>query len=118
MRITDHKTNGLNEAIEIFADERDEKNGNASHEYAIDVGEARTVILRFQHGPVNENGINGITNEVLLAIVIDRLRGFQDGPFKCRENAIALTKAEESLMWLKKRTEGRLSRGVEGTHKP
>ena len=23
------------------------------------------------------------------------MRGFQDGPFKCRENAIALTKLEE-----------------------
>ena len=35
-------------------------------------------------------GINGITNEVLLAILADRLRGFQIGPYACLENQTAL----------------------------
>jgi hypothetical protein len=50
----------------------------------------------------------------LIAIVIDRLRGFQSGPFSCRENALALTKMEEALHWLNARTRDRMERGVEG----
>lgn len=36
--------------------------------------------------------------------------------FSCRENAIVITKLEEALMWLNKRTEDRKQRGVEGKH--
>lgn len=71
--------------------------------------------LVFQHGPVKEVGTNGITNEALLAIVIDRLEGFQRGDYRCRDNALALTKLEEALHWLHHRTLGRVARGVEGT---
>lgn len=49
-------------------------------------------------------------------MVIERLKGFQNSEFNCRENAMALTKLEESLMWLCKRTVARANRGVEGTH--
>jgi hypothetical protein len=34
--------------------------------------------------------------------------------FSCRENAIALTKIQEAMMWLQKRTRDRVARGVEG----
>ncbi len=74
-----------------------------------------TTIL-FQNGPIKEHGVNGLTQEALLAIVIDRLRSFQKGPFACRENAIALTHFEEGLMWLQRRTVERIKRGVEGTN--
>jgi hypothetical protein len=70
----------------------------------------------FQNGPINEVGVNGVTQEVLLSIVADRLRSFQSGPFSCRENAIALTKIEEALHWLQQRTLARMRRGVEGTN--
>ena len=50
-----------------------------------------------------------------MAIQIDRLRSFQAGLYACRENALALTALEESLMWLQKRTRDRFARGVEGT---
>lgn len=50
-----------------------------------------------------------------MAVVIDRLQGFQSGQYACRDNAIALTKLEEALMWLNKRTNDRIARGVEGT---
>jgi len=69
----------------------------------------------FQKGPVKENGINGCHQEDLIAIVIDRLKSFQAGEYACRENALALTKLEEALMWLNSRTQKRISRGVEGT---
>ncbi len=61
--------------------------------------------------------LEGKTNEDLLAMVICRLEHFQKSEFACRENAIAITKLEESLLWLRKRTMGRENRGVEGTHK-
>lgn len=35
---------------------------------------------------------------------------------RCRENSMAITKLEEALLWLRKRTMGREQRGVEGTH--
>lgn len=129
-QITDHKTNPANTELEISVLD-DPGQGGASHHYHIDgfntesnascPFQARygkpsdhTTIL-FQNGPIKEHGVNGITQEVLLAIVIDRLRSFQAGPYSCRENAVALTKCEEALMWLKKRTYERMARGVEGT---
>lgn len=72
----------------------------------------------FQNGTISDLGWNGVTNEVLLLIVADRLRSFQGGPFSCRENALALTKIEEALHWLDHRTQARRGRGVEGTHTP
>ncbi len=73
-----------------------------------------TIHVLFQNGPIPDHGVNGVTQESLLAIVIDRLRSFQAGKFSCRENAIALTHCEEALMWLQRRTVNRIKRGVEG----
>jgi hypothetical protein len=58
---------------------------------------------------------DGTTNEEVLAVLIDRMNYLQ-GKFPCRENAIVITKLEESLMWLNKRTADRKARGVEGQH--
>lgn len=73
-------------------------------------------VIHFQEGPIKECGVNGVCNEDLLNIVIDRLEHFQNSEFNCRENAIAITKLEEALLWLRKRTMSREQRGVEGTH--
>ena len=72
--------------------------------------------IRFQQGPIGEAGVNGLTNEALLAIVADRLEGFQRGEFACHENQQALSHVREALAWLEKRTRERVRRGVEGTH--
>lgn len=144
--LTDHKLNGLNEALNI--DVLDEPGqGGACHQYMISWGEIRratieeiekmlaqpgeqaislmpdggicigkTVLIGFQNGPILEAGVNGISQEALLAIVIDRLRSFQAGQYSCRENAVALTYIENALMWLQKRTRDRMARGVEGTN--
>lgn len=72
--------------------------------------------IHFQEGPIKECGVNGVCNEDLLVMVIRRLQGFQESEYKCRENAYAITKLEEALLWLRKRTMGRENRGVEGTH--
>jgi hypothetical protein len=59
--------------------------------------------------------MDGTTNEELLLVLINRLQFLQKkGP--CRENSIVITKLEESLMWLQKRTQDRKARGVEGTN--
>jgi hypothetical protein len=119
--LTDHKLNGLNEALEILV--MDEPGaGSANHQYRIvtadgapSEGYRAFSAIEFQNGPISEAGVNGVSNEALLAIVIDRLRGFQSGQFACRDNAVALTNLEQALMWLQKRTRDRLARGVEGT---
>ena len=120
--LTDHKVNGLNEALVIEAGEPG--SGNAPHNYrifipdSVPLKEGVTVYydLSFQNGPIaGPKDFNGITNEALLTVLIDRMRGFQSGPFACRENALALTKLEEALMWLQKRTRDRMARGVEGS---
>ena len=93
--------------------------GNANHKYEVVLAENRNIvvgIVNFQNGPIKEAGVNGVTNEDLIAIVIDRMRGFQSGDFACRDNALALTKLEEALMWLRNRTNAREARGVEGTN--
>jgi hypothetical protein len=69
----------------------------------------------FQNGPIKEAGVNGVTNEALLAIVEDRLKGFQRGPFACEANAMALAHVELALACLRSRTAERAARGVEGT---
>lgn len=92
--------------------------GNANHKYSVSTTKEPSEILQavdFQNGPINEAGVNGVMNEDLIAMVIDRLQGFQEGPYKNRENAIAITKLEEALLWLRKRTMDRERRGVEGT---
>jgi hypothetical protein len=106
-----HHGSELNQKLEITADEKAE--GGASHNYRISGGNVHCDI-RFQKGAMGEVGFNGISDEALLSIVIDRLRGFQSGPFSCRGNALALTKTEEALQWLNARTQDRMARGVEG----
>ena len=118
--LTSHKVNGLNEALKIEVLDKPGP-GNACHEYCTtfvdeSLGGIERSPIGFQNGPVKESGVNGISNEALLAIVEDRLLGFQAGEFACRENAIALTKLQEAMMWLQKRTRDRLARGVEGTN--
>lgn len=56
---------------------------------------------------------DGTTNEEILKMLINRMQYLQD-KFPCRENALVITKLEESLMWLEKRTADRKNRGVEG----
>lgn len=96
---------------------------NAPHNFevvAVDYpeGEPQPVLceVHFQEGPIKECGVNGVCNEDLIAMVITRLEYFQKSPFSCRDNAVAITKLEEAMLWLRKLTIGRENRGVEGTH--
>lgn len=135
-KLHDHKVNGLNEAITINVNDEPGP-GGANHNYTLFIpdsvptkpGITVHTIIGFQSGPIGSpEDFNGLTNEALIAVVIDRLRGFQygrkeDGTFDeskrgvyaCRENACALTHFEEGMAWLQKRTRDRMARGVEGT---
>lgn len=95
----------------------DEKGvGGANHEYVVVCG-GTPVEIAFQHGPRKDpDSVNGVLDTDLLEIVRDRLIGFQSGEFATRENAIALTHIEEALLWMNKRVEDRIERGVLGTN--
>ena len=113
----DHKVNPANDVLQIqVVDEPG--SGGASHIYAIGTSFAddNETVIEFQNGPIAEVGVNGVTHEALLAIVADRLRSFQAGPFACKANACALTHIEEAMHWMHSRTIERMRRGVEGTH--
>jgi hypothetical protein len=70
--------------------------------------------ISFQNGAILESGINGCHNEDLIAVLLDRLNGFQSGEFKCWQNELAIMKLREALHWLNNRTAERQARGVEG----
>lgn len=110
----DHEVTPASKQIKLHATNGLPMLGGANHEYTAELPDGQVIRFQFHSGPVKGDGVNGITEEVLLAVLIDRLRGFQSGPFSCRENAIALTKLEETLMWMHKRTQNRTRRGVEG----
>jgi hypothetical protein len=129
-QINDHMINPANDKLTIAV--IDEVGaGGANHAYKVSGFDLSTnksagdgvlqncateLVIYFQNGTIPENGVNGLTQEVLLAIVADRLRSFQAGPFACKANACALTHIEEAQHWLQQRTIERMRRGVEGTH--
>ena len=108
-----HDGHGLNEAIAITTDTPDQS--GAAHCYDMHINGRRVATIQFQKGPRKEEGSTpGATEAAVLAVLIDRFRGFQAGPYSCRENEIQLTKLEETLMWAKARTDARAGRGVLG----
>ena len=98
----------------------DEKGqGNANHQYEVVLTENRNQVVcevNFQNGPIKEAGVNGVMNEDLLAIVIDRIEGFQSGPYECEENQTALQCLRDAMEAFDDRTVAREKRGVEGTN--
>ncbi len=122
--LTSHKVNGLNDKLGIVV--LDEPGaGGANHRYCIfrgydtvnqELNANPTCYIDFQKGPIGEVGINGISNEALLAIVEDRLAGFQSGPFACGSNQMALIHVQSAMDVLHARTKERVARGVEGTN--
>jgi len=133
--LTAHRLNPSNDLLKVAVLDQP-GSGGACHAYLIEgfdcasnpsvatlldvaadrLDERVSTVVLFQNGPIADVGVNGITHEVLLAILIDRLERFQSGPYSCRENALALTKLQEALHWLHHRTASRMARGVEGTN--
>ena len=85
-------------------------------------GKVRGVGLQidWQDGPLGrgteKKEADGAFVEDVILAAIQRLRFYQAGKFGCRENACALTKLEESLMWMQRRHDEREARQVQGLH--
>lgn len=110
MRIhTDHNGVAVN-AISRLSDGTDV----LGHVYQILSGPKATQV-EFQLGPVKENGVNGLTNEALLAVLIHRTE-FLNSKFHCEENEEAIRHLKQALVNLEVRTARRITRGVEGTN--
>ena len=125
--LEDHKVNPANDVLTVrVLDEPG--SGGANHAYLIsgfdnttnpsdpDDQDADTTLILFQNGPIAEAGVNGVTHEALLAILCDRMRGLQAGPYRSADNAEALACMEQAQTALQRRTKARMARGVEGTH--
>lgn len=125
--ITSHRVNPANDKLVLqVLDEPG--SGGANHLYLVsgfnsagnpseqEFDSADSTQILFQNGPIAEAGVNGLTHEVLLAILIDRLEAFQRGPFASRYNAAALGHVQEAQRVLFERTRERMGRNVEGTH--
>lgn len=72
--------------------------------------------IQFQHGPIKEAGVNGITSEALLVVLLDRTLTL-DERFPCAENKLAIEHLRQALQAFNDRTKDRQSRGVEGLNK-
>ena len=107
MRIhTDHNGVAVN-AIHSHSDGRMVE----GHEYQILSGPLTTT-LNFQQGGVAQKGVNGITNEALIAVLQHRI-GFLNRIFPCPENFKAIDHLQSALDQLELRTARRMTRGVE-----
>jgi hypothetical protein len=128
--LTGHKINPANDVLTVTVVDQPGA-GGAHHRYEIsgfdatknssadltdaeDMFTSKTIL--FQNGPIGEVGVNGITHEVLLAILIDRLECFENGKFANSWNAQALEHLRQAQGALLDRTRSRMDRGVEGTH--
>jgi len=75
----------------------------------------RGIEIHWQEGPLAVDGVrrepNGAFVEDVIAAALGRLYHYQETKFRCRENALAITKLEEALHWLDARTRDRQRRG-------
>lgn len=71
--------------------------------------------LEFQAGPIPEHGVNGVTNELLLEVLIERTKRL-DAMFPCDENKQAIECMGHALNRFNERTARRRSAGIEGKH--
>lgn len=121
-QLTDHIVEGDSTNHQLTVEVMDEPGqGGACHEYRIrdfynKVHHWDNVLIFFQNGPIKDVGVNGVTHEALLAILLHRMRSFQSGPYANEHNHFALEHMEAALNHLQARTRERIARNVEGTH--
>jgi hypothetical protein len=99
-------------------DQPDPLAGLACHEYGIQWGGPKDVLhIQFQHGARGAEGSKpGIFDDDLLAIIEHRLKGFQEGPYACYENAAALDAVRDARRALGLRVARRMAQGVLGAN--
>lgn len=120
----------LTEPIEIHRDDyikvlcMDAQGAGGAHHlyhiYEVDADIATIeplTVIKHQEGAILENGVNGCTNEALLAICGHRMECFQAGSFPSHYNANAKAGIDFSRANLEARTRDRKARNVEGQTK-
>lgn len=114
----------MDELREVYPEKFNESGAMDHHWFEKDIRPFNFVYVRhdknslsftLQNGPVKENGINGCQVDTIIETAKIMLEGLNK-KFPCRENAVAITKLDEALMWLEKRTKDRIERNVEGTN--
>lgn len=75
--------------------------------------DVNSLSFNLQNGPVKEKGVNGCQVDTIIEAAKVILEGLNK-EFPCRENATAITKLDEALLWLMKRKLDREKRSVEG----
>lgn len=78
--------------------------------------EANMVSIKFQDGPIKENGVNGCQVEDAIALCKHIIEGLNE-KFPCMENNKLIEGLKDSLYWSRMRTTNREDRGVEGESK-
>ncbi len=119
--ILSHRRTGgsTNPKIQVTAtaDGPDESCGNYAIVVDGDITNVANLAIKFHTGPPAE-GVNGVTDEALLAVLIDRIDRWQAGRFACMENHHTLLALREAMGHMGSRTFNRTDRGVEGTQTP
>lgn len=103
------------------------KNGFTSHHWSDEDGNpgggcsyGTGFTISWQNGPLGRgskrNAPNGAFVEDVIDACADRIEYYQSGKFNCDCNQEALEHLNKALEALRRRTEEREHRGVEGTH--
>ena len=110
----------INGAAGPITGENRELDGNPAGGYVTGVG----IRIDWQDGPLgrgeDRREPNGAFVEDVLLACLERMRFYQgesedgSGRFRCRENALIITKIEEAIHWGNHRTAERERRNVEG----
>lgn len=105
----------LNDGLEILS--ADVQKGGAPDDYWVVGNGAVDQTITFQHGPRGvEGSVDGLTHEVLLAILIDRCEGFDQGPYPHPENTACLVHLRAAMACCKRRVSERAARNVLGLY--
>jgi hypothetical protein len=116
-----HNPNDLNSQIVVTAED-EPGSGGAHHKYRLalpgnNAQPAPECVIVFHHivpgQPVPEEP-TGFSNEALLAVLIDRMEGFQGGQYACEENRLVLEHLRLAMKGMHVRTRRRQQQGVEG----
>ena len=78
--------------------------------------EFNSIVFTIQNGSIKENGVNGCQVDTIIETTKLIIEGLNK-KFPCRENSMVITKLDKALMWLNKRKQDRVNRGVEGLNK-
>lgn len=78
--------------------------------------DVNSLSFTIQNGPIGEVGVNGCQVDTVIEAAKLIIEG-RNKKFPCRENACAITKLDEALMWLRERKRDRGMRQVEGFSK-